>query len=40
MRGEVKMFVFLCDNCLDSRHSSQGYHLNHTFQVFFMNIVI
>lgn len=34
MKGEVKIFV-LCDNCLDSRQSFQGYRLNHAFQVFF-----
>lgn len=35
MKGEVKIFVLLCDNCLDSRQSFQGYRLNHAFQVFF-----
>ena len=40
MKGEVKIFILLCDNCLDSRQSSQGYHLNHAFhEVFFMNMV-
>ena len=37
--GGGKIFFLLCDNCLDSRQSSQGYRLNHAFQVFFMNMV-